>query len=165
MTKSPPSCTLTNHSPSLERRGQGWLIHIHIMLHKEKINNLTDTKYLRRGLRTSATPAETTLWQYLKRSQVGGLKFRRQHSIGSYILDFYCPEIKLGIELDGEVHHQPMAYESDLIRTNYLNQQGITVLRYHNDVVFKNVQGIIESILHFAESKIVIKGYHIDEII
>jgi len=48
---------------------------------------------------------------------------------------------------------------------NYLNQQGISVLRYHNDVVFKNVQGIIESILHFAEKKIVIKGYQIDEML
>ena len=135
------------------------------MLHKEKINNLTDTKYLRRGLRTTATPAEITLWQYLKRSQVGGLKFRRQHSIGAYILDFYCPEIKLDIELDGDVHDAPLSYEHDMIRTNYLNQQGISVLRYHNDVVFKNVQGIIESVLHFAEREIVLNGYHIDELL
>ena len=137
----------------------------HIMLHKEKVNNLTDTKYLRRGLRTTATPAEITLWQYLKRSQVGGLKFRRQHSIGAYILDFYCPEIKLDIELDGDVHDAPLSYEHDMIRTNYLNQQGISVLRYHNDVVFKNVQGIIESVLHFAEREIVLNGYHIDELL
>ena len=132
------------------------------MLHKEKINNLTDTKYLRRGLRTTATPAEITLWQYLKRSQVGGLKFRRQHSVGAYILDFYCPEIKLDIELDGDVHEAPLSYEHDMIRTDYLNQQGISVLRYHNDVVFKNVQGIIDSILHFAERNRLLNGYHID---
>ena len=137
----------------------------HIMLHKEKVNNLTDTKYLRSGLRTAATPAEITLWQYLKRSQVGGLKFRRQHSIGAYILDFYCPEIKLDIELDGDVHDAPLSYEHDMIRTNYLNQQGISVLRYHNDVVFKNVQGLIESVLHFAEREIVLNGYHIDELL
>ena len=136
-----------------------------IMLHQERINNLKDTKDLRRGLRATATPAEITLWQYLKRSQVGGLKFRRQHSIGAYILDFYCPEIKLDIELDGEIHNTPMAYEHDAIRTNYLNQQGITILRYHNDVVFKNVQGIIESVLHFAEREIVLNGYHIDELL
>ena len=137
----------------------------HIMLHKEKVNNLTDTKYLRRGLRTTATPAEITLWQYLKRSQVRGLKFRRQHSIGAYILDFYCPEIKLDIELDGDVHEAPLSYEHDMTRTNYLNQQGISVLRYHNDVVFKNVQGIIESILHFAERNRLLNGYHIDELL
>ena len=137
----------------------------HIMLHKEKVNNLIDTKYLRRGLRTAATPAEITLWQYLKRSQVGGLKFRRQHSVGAYILDFYCPEIKLDIELDGDVHDAPLSYEHDMIRTNYLNQQGISVLRYHNDVVFKNVQGIIESILHLAERNLLLKGYHIDELL
>lgn len=141
------------------------MIYYCIMLHKEKINNLTDTKYLRRGLRTTATPAEITLWQYLKRSQVGGLKFRRQHSVGAYILDFYCPEIKLDIELDGDVHEAPLSYEHDMIRTDYLNQQGISVLRYHNDVVFKNVQGIIDSILHFAERNRLLNGYHIDELL
>ena len=135
------------------------------MLHKEKVNNLTDTKYLRRGLRTTATPAEITLWQYLKRSQVRGLKFRRQHCIGAYILDFYCPEIKLDIELDGDVHEAPLSYEHNMTRTNYLNQQGISVLRYHNDVVFKNVQGIIDSILHFAERNRLLNGYHIDELL
>ena len=124
-----------------------------IMLHKEKVNNLTDVKNLRQGLRITATPAEITLWQYLKNSQIGGLKFRRQHSIGVFILDFYCPKIKLDLELDGEVHNAPMAYEHDMIRTNYLNQLGISVLRYHNDVVFNNPQGIIDSILHFAEKK------------
>lgn len=141
------------------------MIYYSIMLHKEKINNLTDTKYLRRGLRTTATPAEITLWQFLKRSQVGGLKFRRQHSVGAYILDFYCPEIKLDIELDGDVHEAPLSYEHDMIRTDYLNQQGISVLRYHNDVVFKNVQGIIDSILHFAERNRLLNGYHIDELL
>ena len=136
-----------------------------IMLHKEKVNNLTDIKDMRKGLRMTATPAEITLWQYLKKSQVGGLKFRRQHSVGSFILDFYCPEIKLDIELDGEIHVDPMAYEHDMIRTKYLNEHGISVLRYHNDVVFKNVQGIIDSILHFAERNELLKGYHIDELL
>ena len=135
------------------------------MLHKEKTNNLKDTKDLRQGLRLTATPAEVTLWQFLKKSQVGGLKFRRQHSVGEFVLDFYCPEIKLGIELDGEVHNTPMAYERDMIRTKFLNQNGISVLRYHNDVVFNNAQGIIDSILHFAEKKEIFKGYHIDELL
>ena len=135
------------------------------MLHKEKVNNLTDVKDLRQGLRKTATPAEISLWQFLKKSQVEGLKFRRQHSVGEFILDFYCPEIKLGIELDGEVHNTPMAYERDMIRTKFLNQNGISVLRYHNDVVFNNAQGIIDSILHFAEKKEILKGYHIDELL
>ena len=135
------------------------------MLHKEKTNNLKDTKDLRQGLRLTATPAEVTLWQFLKKSQVGGLKFRRQHSVGEFVLDFYCPEIKLDLELDGEVHNSPMAYERDMKRTQYLNHLGISVLRYHNDVVFNNVQGIIDSILHFAGNKEIIKGYHIDELL
>jgi very-short-patch-repair endonuclease len=135
------------------------------MLHKEKVNNLIDTKCQRKSLRATATPAESILWQSLKKSQVGGLKFRRQHGVGAYILDFYCPQIKLDIELDGDVHHLGMAYEHDEIRTQYLNQQGITVLRYHNDVVFKNVQSIVDSILHFAETKQQIIGFHIDEYI
>ena len=133
------------------------------MQHKERINNLPETKHHRRSLRNDATPAEVVLWQYLKGSQVGGLKFRRQHNVGPYILDFYCPAIKLAIELDGEVHHAPMAFEYDKARTDYLNLQGITVLRYHNEIVSRNVQGIIDSILHFAERGEQIKGYEIDE--
>ena len=135
------------------------------MPHKEKVNNLSDVKDLRQGLRIAATPAEIALWQYLKKSQVGGLKFRRQHSVGEFVLDFYCPEIKLGIEVDGEVHNAPMAYERDMIKTQFLNQNSISVLRYHNEVVFNNAQGIIDSILHFAEKKEILKGYHIDELV
>jgi len=153
-------------SPLLGKEGSGVVDKINInsiMQHKERINNLPETKYHRRSLRNDATPAEIVLWQYLKKSQVGGLKFRRQHGVGAYVLDFYCPEIKLCIELDGDIHHTPMSFEHDMQRTSYLNNQGITILRYHNEVVFNNVQGIMNSVLHFAERNILLKGYHINE--
>lgn len=108
----------------------------------------------RKELRNHATPAEAALWKILKNSQVGGYKFRRQHGIGSYILDFYCPLLHLGIELDGSVHDAPMADIHDEIRTNFLQEQGITVIRFKNEVVYRNPNAIVEEILEFAKTRI-----------
>lgn len=108
---------------------------------------------LRRELRNNATPAEAELWKLLKNSQVGGYKFRRQHGIGPYVLDFYCPLLRLCVELDGEVHDAPMADTKDAMRTKYLNEQGITVMRFRNEIVWRNSQGIIEEILEFGKGK------------
>ena len=116
------------------------------MLHKAKVNNLTDVKDLRQGLRTTATPAEIALWQFLKKSQVGGLKFRRQHSVGEFVLDFYCPEIRLGIELDGGVHKTSYTHEYDEMRTRFMAENGIRVMRFDDEVVYNNIEGIIEAI-------------------
>jgi len=68
---------------------------------QERLNNLPALKYFRRKLRSKMTPAEAKLWTYLKGKQLEGKKFRRQHSVSRYILDFYCPSSKLAIELDG----------------------------------------------------------------
>ncbi len=76
-----------------------------------------------------------------------GYKFRRQHSVGNYILDFYCPEIHLAIELDGEVHHTPEAEEYDEARADYLHVTGnITILRFENKSVFNNLEGVLRMI-------------------
>ena len=108
----------------------------------------------RKELRNHATPAEAALWKILKNSQVGGYKFRRQHGIGPYILDFYCPLLHLEIELDGSAHDAPMADKHDEIRTKFLEEQGITIIRFRNEVVYRSPNAIVEEILRFGESRI-----------
>ena len=108
---------------------------------------------LRRELRNNATPAEAALWKLLKSSQAGGYKFRRQHGIGPYVLDFYCPLLRLCIELDGDVHKSPTADVKDDMRTRYLKEQGITVMRFWNETVWRNPQGIIEEIINFGKGR------------
>ncbi len=106
------------------------------------IPNVTDN---RKELRNHSTLAEATLWKLLKGKQIAGLKFRRQHSVGVYILDFYCPQIKLAIELDGAVHNRQQDYDEQ--RTYYLNKvEGIEVLRFENRTVFEDVERIIREI-------------------
>ena len=122
-------------------------------MYKTAKSNPTTQKNQRRDLRNHATSAEAVLWRYLKGSQVGGYKFRRQHGIGPYILDFYCPALQLCIELDGEVHNHYGEYLHDEARTRYLNENGIHVLRFENILVWQNVEGIIQEILKFADSR------------
>jgi very-short-patch-repair endonuclease len=86
------------------------------------------------------------LWTYLKAGQLKGRKSRRQHSVGSYILDFYCPEEKLAVELDGESHAGPIAAAHDAERTAYLQSQGIEVLRFENKVVWDMPEALLNRI-------------------
>lgn len=116
----------------------------------DKIHNEKRLKALRRGLRNEATSAEAALWKYLRKSQLGGRKFRRQHSIGPYIVDFYCPAEKLAVELDGEPHNAPNRRDYDAERKDYLQKQGVRVVRFENQVVFKNIDVVLEGIAwHF----------------
>jgi very-short-patch-repair endonuclease len=101
---------------------------------------------MRKSLRNSLTPAEAILWKNLQRSQVEGMKFRRQHSIGSYVVDFYCPEGRLAIEVDGEGHFNSIKAEYDARRAGYLNKLNVQVLRFENKTVFENIQGVLETI-------------------
>jgi len=82
----------------------------------------------------------------LQRSQVNGKKFRRQHSVGSYILDFYCPECRLVVELDGQGHFNSMMSEYDYRRSEYLKKVNIRVLRFENRLVFENLEGVLHMI-------------------
>ena len=121
---------------------------------KRPESNPSATTIKRRDLRNHSTAAEASLWKVLKNSQVGGFKFRRQHGIGPYILDFYCPLLHLGIELDGSAHDAPMADKHDEIRTKYLEEQGITIIRFRNEVVYRNPNAIVEQIIEFAKTRI-----------
>jgi very-short-patch-repair endonuclease len=95
-----------------------------------------------RALRRRMTEAEKKLWSALRRKQVLGLSFRRQHPIGPYVLDFYCPQIGLAIELDGGQHNEE-GRTHDERRTHWLKVQNITVLRFWNNEIFENVDGVL----------------------
>ena len=112
----------------------------------EDIHNLPEVSQLRTNLRRRLTPAEARLWTLLKGSRLGGRKFRRQHSVGPYILDFYCPSERLAVELDGEGHFTLPAVTHDADRRRFLERYGIRVIRFENERVFKNEQFVLERI-------------------
>ena len=113
---------------------------------EEKLANQVHLKQFRKELRNNLTPAEAALWKALQRGQLDGRKFRRQHSFGKYILDFYCPAEKLAVELDGRHHFSDAGFEVDSGRTAFLNSLGIRVLRFENKVVFEQLDGVLEEI-------------------
>lgn len=111
------------------------------------IFNTHSMKKRRQQLRRSAPRAELLLWGYLKGKQLGGYKFRRQHSIGGYVVDFYCPELRFVIEVDGRSHYvSKEAMEYDRQRQEYIESLNISVLRVTNSDVFENIRGVIDSI-------------------
>ena len=110
------------------------------------IHNRKQLEDRRKYLRKKLTPAEATLWTLLKGKQLEGRKFRRQHSVGKYILDFYCPSETLAIELDGEHHFTDEGFAYDEERTNYLNSLRIKVLRFENEEVFQSPESVVAEI-------------------
>ncbi len=111
-----------------------------------KIHNRKSLKSYRQDLRNNLTPAEAVLWTALKNKNLLGRKFRRQHSIGNYIVDFYCPSEKLVIELDGADHFTPEGEDYDIKRDKYLKSLGLNVLRIENEDVFENLSGVLQEI-------------------
>lgn len=92
--------------------------------------------------------AEYVLWQQLRRKQIAGLTFRRQVSVGKYVVDFYCSARRLAIEVDGETHIGKEAEAYDAERQKYLEHVGIRVLRFWNTDVYKNLTGVVDEIIH-----------------
>ena len=101
---------------------------------------------LKRRLRSNLTGPERILWQKLRARQFLQLKFRRQHGIGPYIVDFYCPERSLVIEVDGDSHADARQIQKDRFRDEYLQTTGLTVVRYSNDEIVKNLAGVLEDL-------------------
>ncbi len=101
-----------------------------------------------RVLRQRMTPAESALWQRLRNRRLHGLKFRRQHPIGRAIVDFYCAEKRLVIEVDGGIHETQR--EHDAAREAYLRERGYRVLRFHNHDVLENIEVVLERIWQAA---------------
>ncbi len=103
-------------------------------------------------LRKNLTSAELVLWGYLKQSPLG-CKFRRQHPLGIYIVDFYCHKLKLIIEVDGEVHSETDVAEEDRKREEILRAEGLDVLRFRNEEIVKNLELVIVEIENYINNK------------
>ena len=101
----------------------------------------------RKFLRKNSTPFETTLWNHLKNNQLKNHKFKRQHSIGNFITDFYCAKEKLVIEIDGDSHFSESSQEYDLRRTEFFNSLGIRVIRFTNFEVAESLEGVLLEIV------------------
>ena len=110
-----------------------------------EINNISQLLDRRRKLRKNQTPQEEKLWWYLKDKRLG-VKFRRQHSIGRYILDFYCTEKKLIIELDGKIHEEEESREYDQVRDKFFKELGFIVLRFPNTEIEQNINEVLKTI-------------------
>ena len=113
---------------------------------EKTIHTLPHLKTFRTTLRNNLTPAEAFLWKQLQKSQFEGRKFRRQHSIGNYIVDFYCPSEQLAIELDGDGHCNAEVEEYDTERDLFIALFGIVVLRFENKQVFDNLGSVLQEI-------------------
>jgi very-short-patch-repair endonuclease len=103
-------------------------------------------KSISRKLRTNATSAERLLWNEVRREQISGFIFRRQVILNGFVVDFACYEARLVIEVDGGTHSTDTEVERDAARTELLNAQGYGILRFLNDEVFHNIDGVLETI-------------------
>jgi very-short-patch-repair endonuclease len=103
-----------------------------------------DDTSVQRELRRQATPAEVVLWEALRDRRLDGLKFRRQHGLGPFVLDFFCAAHGLVIELDGVIHDYQV--EQDAYRTEYLAQYGFRVVRFRNEEVFRDLPSVLDCI-------------------
>ncbi len=103
-----------------------------------------DIRAYAREMRSRMTDAEALLWMLLRNRRIAGAKFRRQHPVGRYILDFYCDEKKLGIELDGGQHGEAVQYDQQ--RDGWLSAQGIQVLRFWNNQMLTETEAVMEVI-------------------
>ena len=104
-------------------------------------------------MRSNMTPAETKMWRILRGKRFQDLKYKRQVLIGNYIVDFLCEDKKIIIEIDGGQHNEELNIQSDKNRTRYLENNGYKVLRFWNNEVMKNIDGVMEVIFREVEGK------------
>ena len=103
----------------------------------------------RRELRKNQTEAEKIFWQEIRNRKVNNLKFYRQYSIGPYILDFFCPQIRLAIELDGKQHKD--AREYDMEREFFLKSKDIRTIRFWNEKILKDIKNVLKIVAENAK--------------
>ena len=112
-----------------------------------EVPNKKSLKEIRRTLRQTTTPAEDLLWQHIRNKKLNQLKFKRQHSIGNYIIDFYCASSRLIIELDGEIHNLPDQKEKDKSRDENFKEMDFKILRFLNEEVLSNINLVKQEII------------------
>ena len=138
----------TLNNPEAEESSQTELNNQKKTVKTAQVFNTPAMKAHRRELRNNSTPAEKALWNLLKGKQIKGLHFRRQFSVGQHILDFYCPSLKLAIELDGDYHYHMLMPERDGQRDQeLLAKNGIKTLRFENKMVFEHPMSIVDAVL------------------
>lgn len=115
-----------------------------------KVHNIHTLVSRRKELRKNQTPQEEKLWWYLRDKRLG-IKFRRQHSIGGYIVDFYCSEKRLIVEVDGEIHDQKENKEYDSLRDKYFQDLDYKVLRFPNTEIEQNVNEALKTIQYYLK--------------
>jgi very-short-patch-repair endonuclease len=108
--------------------------------------NRSEQKQLRRRLRSNMPAPELILWSKLRNGQLFGLRFRRQYSVGAYVLDFYCPRSRVAVEIDGESHFTSEGCRHDARRSVFLQSANIRVLRVTNADIMTNLAGVLEAI-------------------
>jgi very-short-patch-repair endonuclease len=108
-------------------------------------------KNIAREMRKQGTIAEKKLWKELRNHKIVNMKFRRHHAIGKYIVDFYCREIKLIVEVDGEIHEYQR--DEDTLRQNYLEELEYNVMRFSNEEVISNTEKVMKEIEDFVRLK------------
>jgi very-short-patch-repair endonuclease len=111
-----------------------------------KIYNQESQGLKRRWLRHGAPMAEVILWKFLKGKNILGFKFRRQYSVGTYVIDFFCAKLKLAIEIDGEYHYSCAQLEKDKERQSVIEEFNIVFLRFPDYQIFNNIKAVIEKI-------------------
>ena len=112
-----------------------------------RYTNKSSTKERRRELRKNQTKVEKELWLKIRNRQLG-VKFRRQYNIDYYIVDFYCHELRLIIELDGYIHGEKANKEKDKKRENYLKNKGYSIIRYRNEQVKYEMESILQDLIN-----------------
>jgi len=110
-------------------------------------------KELAQQLRNNSTKSEIKLWNYLKGKQLKGYDFHRQKPINDYIVDFFCNKLKLVIEIDGYAHSFEETFERDRKKVKRLNELGLTVLRFSDEDVLNNIEGVLSVILMITEKR------------
>jgi very-short-patch-repair endonuclease len=123
------------------------------MPRKKRETALPDLILAAREMRREFTHAEEVLWKALRLKQLGGARFRRQHVVGPYILDYYCMAKKLAVEVDGKEHSESDQKQYDQERTSYLNTKGIMVLRFLNDQVENDLDGVLSTIFEVLSNR------------
>ena len=118
-----------------------------------KLHSRHYLRQFRKSNRKSLTIAEAVIWNHLKGRKLSGRKFRRQHSIGNYIVDFYCATEKLIVELDGQVHRNLVAEIRDQKRTDFLENRGFKIIRFENKLVFNHLDSVLNEIRDNFKSK------------
>ena len=107
---------------------------------------MNELNILARELRKNSTIQERRLWNLLKNRQFHNLKFKRQQPMGNYIVDFICKEAKIIVEIDGGQHNEPENIKADEERTKFLEQLGYKVIRFWNNEIYENIEGVIKKL-------------------